>query len=66
MMYSWTEKTFYKFGARLSFVLCCPEAHEAGIVLLALVFFILRGVLFDSTVCSVVGVLLTKYAVFRP
>ena len=47
-------------------MLGCPKTHESGIVLLAVVFFILSGVLLNSTVYGVVGVLLTKYAVVRP
>ena len=66
MMSLGTEKAFNKFGACLSFVLGCPEAHEAGIVLLALVFFLFGGVLLNSAVCGVVGGLHTKYTVFRP
>ena len=57
MMYFWTEKTFYQF---------CPEAHEAGIVLLALVFFVFCSIFFRLAESCIMSILFTEYAVLRP
>ena len=43
-----------------------PKAHEAGIVLLALFFFVLRSVLLLITMRGIEVILLTEYAVLRP
>ena len=43
-----------------------PKANEAGIVLLALFFFVLRSVLLLITVRGIVVILLSEYAVLRP
>ena len=54
---------WYPIRACLSNVLCGFEAHVASIVLATFIFFILRGVLTDLTVSSVMASHLAEYAI---
>ena len=66
MMYSWTEEAFSHFWTRRSLILGSPKAHEAGIVLPAIFFFVFLLCIFDGTEYFIMCVLLVEYVVLRP